>query len=284
MRKDKKKKVLIILSFIVCLMISIVLHGLWCNKALTVTEINIESNQLPSSFNGFKIAHISDLHNEEFGKENVHLISMLENCMPDIIVITGDIIDSYDTNIDVSLKFVKKAIEIAPCYYVSGNHESRIEDFKDMESKMEGMGVIVLKNESTTIQKGEDRITIAGLEDPAFYETYLLEEESNVENKLKETLKKREEFVLLLSHRPELFEMYVKEDVDVIFSGHAHGGQIILPLIGALFAPNQGLFPTYTSGVYSENNTNLVVSRGLGNSLIPLRINNCPEIVLVTLN
>lgn len=265
-------------------MISIVLHGLWCNKALIVSEINIHSNRLPSSFDGFKIAHISDLHNEEFGDNNETLLSMLQKCNPDIIVITGDIIDSYDTNIDVSLKFVKKAIEIAPCYYVSGNHESRIEDFKDMESKMEGMGVIVLKNESTTIQKGEDRITIAGLEDPAFYETYLLEEESNVENKLKETLKKREEFVLLLSHRPELFEMYVKEDVDVIFSGHAHGGQIILPLIGALFAPNQGLFPTYTSGVYSENNTNLVVSRGLGNSLIPFRINNRPEIVLVTLN
>lgn len=283
MRKDKKKKVLIILSFIVCLMISIVLHGLWCNKALIVSEINIHSNRLPSSFDGFKIAHISDLHNEEFGDNNETLLSMLQKCNPDIIAITGDIIDSYDTDIDISLQFIKEAVKIAPCYYVSGNHESRIEDFKDMESKMEGMGVIVLKNESITIQKKKDKITIAGLEDPAFYETYLMEEESNVENKLKETLKKREEFVLLLSHRPELFEMYVKEDVDVIFSGHAHGGQIILPLIGALFAPNQGLFPAYTSGVYSENNTNLVVSRGLGNSLIPLRINNRPEIVLVTL-
>jgi predicted MPP superfamily phosphohydrolase len=93
-----------------------------------------------------------------------------------------------------------------------------------------------------------------------------------------------EEFTLLLSHRPEMFDTYVEKDVDLVFSGHAHGGQFRIPFVGGVFAPNQGLFPKYDSGIYSEGNTTMVVSRGIGNSAFPFRINNRPEVILVELD
>lgn len=90
-------------------------------------------------------------------------------------------------------------------------------------------------------------------------------------------------YSILLSHRPELFEVYAKNNIDLILSGHAHGGQFCLPLIGGLLAPNQGLFPKYDSGIYTQENTNMVVSRGIGNRLFPFRFNNCPEVILIEL-
>ena len=123
-----------------------------------------------------------------------------------------------------------------------------------------------------------------GIEDPDFYNVIGSEAEketarSNIE-KLQYT---EDDFSLLLSHRPELFDVYVEEEVDLVLTGHAHGGQFRLPVIGGLVAPNQGLFPKYDSGMFVEDDTHMIVSRGIGNSIIPLRINNPPEIVVVKL-
>ena len=90
-------------------------------------------------------------------------------------------------------------------------------------------------------------------------------------------------YVVLLSHRPELFNSYVENNVDLVFSGHAHGGQFRIPFIGGIVAPNQGVFPKYDAGIFTEGNTNMVVSKGVGNSIIPFRVNNRPEVILIEL-
>ncbi|MBQ9832847.1 MAG: metallophosphoesterase [Clostridia bacterium] len=249
----------------------------WGNSALIVSDIKIKSENLPIAFEGFKIAHVSDLHNAQMGKDNEKLIKMLEQQKPDIIAVTGDLIDSSNTNIDIALSFIAKAVSIAPVYYVTGNHEARARDaYKKLEYGMESLGVNVLHNDMKYIQKDGQKIQIIGVDDPSFNNVY------SIGNELKR-LNDENAYTVLLSHRPELFREYVESEIDLTLSGHAHGGQFRLPFVGGIIAPNQGLFPEYDSGLYAEESTNMVVSRGIGNSILPFRFNNRPEIVMITL-
>ena len=135
---------------------------------------------------------------------------------------------------------------------------------------------------ASQLTKGSETIQIAGLDDPDFTERDTYIQDSMVQTKIS-NLSLSDEYCILLSHRPELFEEYVSEEVDLVLSGHAHGGQFRVPFIGGIIAPNQGLFPKYDAGKYSKNHTTMIVSRGIGNSIIPVRINNRPEIVIVEL-
>lgn len=276
MRINLKK----ILYMMIILILIIVFWIIWGNTALELNTITINSTKLPSSFSGFKIAHVSDLHNAEFGNNNETLLKMLLDSNPDIIAITGDLIDSRRTNIEIALKFARESVKIAPTYYVTGNHESRINEY---EALMEGLiqaGVIILQDESIILKNGEETINLIGLKDPDFSPGNA---QIITDTKLKELIKDDESFSILLSHRPELFEVYVENKISLALSGHAHGGQFRLPIIGGLFAPHQGLLPKYDGGLYTTDDTNMVVSRGLGNSLFPFRINNRPEILLIIL-
>jgi len=144
-----KKRYIILLSLLL-LAVAFTVWVLTENKSIGVTEVTIESEKLPEDFSGYRIAQISDLHNETFGEDNESLLTAIENGEPDIIVITGDMIDSYDTDVDVAVSFAEKALEIAPCYYVEGNHERRIpEESERLKSALLEMGVTVLSNEST---------------------------------------------------------------------------------------------------------------------------------------
>lgn len=174
------------------------------------------------------------------------------------------------------LVFIEQAVKIAPCYYVTGNHEAWIGAFnlKEFETKLTDFGVTVLHNESIMLERGGEYIYLAGIDDPDCGGDY----RKNLEN-----VSDSDCFTVLLSHRPELFEEYVKNGFDLVLSGHAHGGQFRLPLIGGLLAPNQGWFPKYDSGIYSEGSTNMVVSRGIGNSVVPVRINNPSELIIIEL-
>lgn len=257
----------------------------WGNKAVEVNEFAVSSGKLPESFSGFRIAQISDLHNAEFDEGSGKLIELLKGAEPDIIVITGDIVDSRRTDIDTALSFAAKAQNIAPCYYVTGNHEARIAEWTELESGLVGAGVTVLKNEKLYIERGGEQICVAGLSDPAFYapESDPASGKEWISKELDRLLNGEESFTVLLSHRPEYFELYAESGADLTFSGHAHGGQIRLPFVGGLFALGQGLFPKYDAGLYFENGSYMAVSRGLGNSLFPFRFNNRPEIVLAEL-
>jgi predicted MPP superfamily phosphohydrolase len=217
------------------------------------------------------------------GKSNEKLLAMLRDAQPDMIAITGDLIDSRNTNISIALQFAKEAVRIAPCYYVTGNHESRVSDYDKLKSGLLELGVVVLENEKMEIHRNEERITVFGVNDPSFKTGYILGDAVSVMNHSLQQLEGEENFTVLLSHRPELMDVYAEHGVDLVLSGHAHGGQFRLPLLGGVFAPNQGMFPKYDSGLFERENTRMIVSRGIGNSMIPLRFNNRPEMILVEL-
>ena len=251
----------------------------WANKALEVNTYTISSNRLPKAFDGFTIAHISDFHNTNIGDK---VLDKLDDTNVDIIVITGDIIDSRNTQPEIALEFVEELVKIAPCYYVSGNHEGRIDVYPAFKEDMKALGVHVLEDECIEIKKENDVISLIGVDDPSFQTDYLFGDDITVMSTKLEQLK-NEQYTILLSHRPELFDVYVEYDMDVVFSGHAHGGQFRLPFIGGLVAPNQGLFPKYDAGLFVEDNTHMIVSKGIGNSIIPMRFNNRPEVIVITL-
>lgn len=248
------------------------------NNDLGTSKINYKNTRLPKAFNNYKIVHLSDLHNKSFGKNQSQLLNKISQQDPDIIVITGDLVDRRRYKLEPALDLIKGAVKIAPVYYVAGNHESHKGIYKEVKVNLEALKVTVLENKAVSIGKGEEKIDIVGLLDADFYK----DEEVTFLNHLNSFFN-RDNFTILLSHKPNYFKDYSEAGIDLVFSGHAHGGQIRLPFIGGLVGPDQGLFPKYTSGIYTKNQTSMVVSRGLGNSLFPLRLFNKPEIVLITL-
>ena len=279
-----KKKKCIILSVVVVILIALVIWIAWGNTALELNTYTVTSARLPECFDGYRIAHVSDLHNAEMGKGNEKLLAMLREADPDMIAITGDLIDSRKTDVGVALQFIQEAMKIAPCYYVSGNHEARVNEYEELKTGLISAGVIILEDAQTEISIEGQMITLIGVNDPSFQTDYLFGDSETVMNsKLMELHTDRDGFTILLSHRPELFDTYADHDVDLVLSGHAHGGQFRLPFIGGVVAPNQGLFPEYDAGIYTEGNTSMLVSCGIGNSILPFRINNRPEVILIEL-
>lgn len=271
----KKKLIPAVLSAI---SVVFILWIVWGNVTVGVTHYQVKSGGIPSSLNRYKIAVVSDLHNARFGKNNRRLISLIEKENPDIIAITGDLIDAKNTDIETAVNFAKELVEIAPCYFVTGNHEANIRGkYEELEENLLEAGVVILHDSSELITKNNDTIRISGLDDPYFTNSYL-----SVKERIS-SMNLTENYTVLLSHRPEIFSIYASENIDLALCGHAHGGQFRLPFIGGLIAPNQGFLPKYDAGKYQENNTTMIVSRGIGNSIIPIRFNNRPEIVVVAL-
>lgn len=280
--KAKGKNILIVVTFI----IGLFTFFIWQNNSIVVNEITFKNDKIPDIFDGYRILQISDLHNKEFGNNQKNILKKIEKMNPDIIFITGDLIDSNNTNIDIAMDLIKETIDIAPIFYVSGNHEAWSDSYNILKSKLEEVGVTVLDNEKTEIYKENSSIDLIGLSDTSFIESDWLEYSGNAQTRdlLSDLIEKNSNFKILLSHRPELFDIYSDSDVDLVFSGHAHGGQFRLPFIGGLIAPDQGLFPKLTEGIHVNNNTSMVISRGLGNSVIPIRIFNRPELIVVSLS
>ena len=278
-----KKKSILIASILI--LTGLIIWTLWGNIALEVNEYQITSDKIPEAFSGFRIAQVSDLHNAEFGEGNCKLIGLLSQTDPDMIVLTGDLIDSRQTDIEIALEFAEQAMQISPVYFISGNHEARMREYDDLKMGLVDAGVVVLENQQVQITKEGEHITLIGVDDPSFRTDYLFgDAESVIKQATADLQNETDSFTILLSHRPELFDTYVDSGVDLVFSGHAHGGQFRIPLVGGLVAPNQGFFPKYDAGQFNRENTTMIVSRGVGNSIIPVRFNNRPEIIVVTLN
>lgn len=259
--------------------------GLWYgNRTVGSEPLSVVSPRLPEEFSGFTIAQVSDLHNAELGRGNVRLLTQLRRSRPDVIAITGDLIDSRRTNIKTALEFAGEAVKIAPVLYVPGNHESRISGYERLKTGLKQLGVRVLHNKQLIWKKGGASIRFAGMADPDFHRNRgdARSREDIAAGQLC-AFPKDPRFTILLSHRPELFPVYAAFGAELTLSGHAHGGQFRLPGIGGLFAPGQGIFPEYTSGLYRIGPARMAVSRGLGRSEFPLRLGNRPEIVVITL-
>lgn len=256
----------------------------WGNTALVTADVLVCSNGIPEAFDAYKIVQISDLHDAQIGENNEKLIAMTAETEPDCIVLTGDFVDSSRFHPERSLSVAESLVKIAPVYYVSGNHEAILpdEDYQALTDGLRGLGVCVLEDESAELTRDGQSIRLIGLTDIGFHPGTLEEKKDALRTALSALLPE-DEFSVTLAHRPELMDVYTECGAPLVLSGHAHGGQIRLPGIGGLIAPGQGLFPKYTEGKYEENGTTLVVSRGIGNSVLPLRVNDRPQIVVVQL-
>ena len=263
------------------------------DKCITVTEYTCRNHKVPDSFDGFRILHVSDLQSAYFGKDQKSLIKKSENTKPDIIVFTGDLVDRNRTDLKASMLAIKGLQEIAPVYYINGNHECRIADqLDDFYREMEKNNITILRNEGCKISHGDEYITVSGVWDDVLCSCKLGERRRDTEinpepllNVMKELTENLSpyDFNILLSHEPQFFDYYANERTDLVFAGHAHGGQIRLPFTEGLFAPGQGILPKLTSGVHRKDGTEMIISRGLGNSVFPFRIFNRPELVLTVL-
>ena len=280
----KTKKKFIVLAAIVAILILLIIWIAYGNTDLEIYKYNVKSEDIPSEFDNFRIVQISDLHNAEFGENNEKLLLMLKQADADIIAITGDMIDSRNTGVDVAISFAQKAVNIAPVYYVNGNHESRVlGEYEKLKQGLTDAGVTILENSSADITIGDEAITLIGINDPTF-RMELVDDtmEQNIAHQLEDVIPDNDNYKVLLAHRPEYFDVYAG-NVDLVLSGHAHGGQFRIPFIGGLVAPGQGFFPEYYEGSHIKENTEMIVSRGIGNSIIPFRINNKPEIIVAEL-
>lgn len=248
-----------------------ILFCFWQNNDLTKTYYTYNAGE---ALKGYKILQISDLHNKRFGKNQTRLLKAMKEYAPDMIVVTGDIVDSNHTDIDIAIELIEGAVDIAPVYYVTGNHENWLEEATRQEliDRIEKAGAVYLCNKVVTLEYQGAEMILAGLDNANLRDDTLQEMTKDIQE---------QQFVLLLAHEPQNIKHYSEAPVDLILSGHAHGGQVRLPLIGGLVAPDQGLLPEYIEGLHKEGSSSMIISRGLGNSVIPVRIFNRPEIVCV---
>ena len=255
------------------------------NNIIDITQYNIKSNDCGS----LKIVQLSDLHSKPFGK----VLKKTQELNPDIICITGDYINDRCKNKEKMLNFGKELVKIAKVYYITGNHERRLENFGSIMQELSDIGFIVLLNRVSVFNdKGFD-VSILGLdENQADFDDYKARKNGTFVYKDMSPyfaeLEKNSGFKIVLSHFPENFENvkemnYSQYDFDLQLSGHAHGGQFCLPFIGPVFSPGQGLFPKYAKGSFGDR-PKLIVSRGLGNAEFPFRLFNHPEINVININ
>lgn len=247
----------------------------WQNQDVMLTRYDVVSDKIPKGFDGFVILQVSDLHNATFGMEQSRLIERSKEAAPDLIVITGDLIDYNHPDVAAAMEYVREAVKIAPVYYVEGNHEQMSNLTTELTREMKSVGVTVLIDQSVALENRGDILVLSGIRANA-----TLNQDSE---KVIQAVENMGYFDILLAHRPEFFEKYEENGADLIFSGHAHGGQIRIPYVCGLFAPGQGFFPAYSGGVYEKGEAAMILSRGLGNSIFPFRVCNRPELVVVTL-
>lgn len=256
------------------------------NKFLKVSKYEIRSAKISKEFHGFKIIHLSDFHSYNFSKGNGSIMEKINDEKPDIVVMTGDMVNKYDMNFDKFINLAETLSKNYQIYYIIGNHEKRLKEnyLNYITQKLNQFNIKVINNEKITIVSNNEKIHIYGLDIPlSFYK--LRNRPSNLKDVVDVILKKciENEYNILLTHNPLFFDTYVKYNVDLTLAGHVHGGMIRLPLVGGLLSPERKFFPKYSEGMYEVNGKKLIVSRGLGHSKPGIRIFNMPEIVSITL-
>lgn len=253
----------------------------YSNYSIEVEKAEFGSGNLPALFDGYCIVQLSDLHGAQFGEGNEKLLREVKEADPDCIVITGDLVDRFrGANPDVIRQLATELASIAPSYYVTGNHEWAVGSVPELKSLLRECGVRVLSNEYTELTVGDDRILLAGIDDPNGYADQKTPEELAAEIYAAEG----DPFWILLAHRNNRFEnQYSLLGADLTISGHGHGGIIRLPFTDGLLSTDRTFFPSHTAGFYEDNGATVFVSRGLGNSGISRRLFNRPELAVLTL-
>ncbi|BCJ94219.1 phosphohydrolase [Anaerocolumna cellulosilytica] len=286
------KKILFLIAGLLGLGIIIIIIS---NTVVVVDKYNVIAGNVPSAFDGFKVVQLSDLHSKEFGRENGTLLKKIAKINPDIIVMTGDMVNSTDTEFSIFLTFAKKLAENYPVYYIVGNHEQALskQNLAFIYNELKSYGVNVLDNEMAVIEKDDAKINIYGMWFNLRYysdqtSAYVLDN-PDIYYFAEDTMRKilgecgRESFNILLTHNPVFFDTYSKWGADLTLSGHIHGGMVRIPFIGGIYSPEKTFFPKYDEGLFEENDKRMIVSRGIGNGSLGFRFLNCPQIVEITL-
>lgn len=253
----------------------------WSNHALQTQRFTYASPRLPEGFDGCVIVQLSDLHGAYFGEDNQELLSRVREAGPDYIFLTGDLLDQYrKTPHSYAAALGGALADIAPTYFITGNHEWALPGVRELKRELEEAGVVVLSNEYVLLKRSGDRVLLAGIDDPNGFADQKTPEE--LAQEVREAW--GDGFWLLLAHRNNYFEKhYSLLGADLVISGHGHGGLIRLPFTDGLVSAERRLFPSYTAGFYTANGGDVFVSRGLGNSGPTLRLFNRPEVVVLTL-
>lgn len=280
---------------ILIIIILLVILFIYVNyKVIFVSRYKVKSNKLSQAFNGFKILHLSDWHCTTYGKNNKRLINLINNKIKkekiDIVVITGDFIIRQKRDYRPALEFISK-IKSNNIYFVYGNHEMilKSKEIQDFKNKLETLGVVVLDDKKIELTRENQKLNLYGV---SYIFSHIASRKDLTEQVLEKYKKDYEEKIgvinkneynILLSHDPMDFEVYVKEGFDLVFSGHLHGGGIRFFGIGVATARKNWFFTTLASGIHKKNGTQMIVSRGIGNSTRPIRIFDPPEISITTL-
>jgi predicted MPP superfamily phosphohydrolase len=248
--------------------------GMSPNRFISVSSYDILNSKLDPVFEGYKIVQVSDLHNAGFGQDQSNLIELIKDQKPDLIVLTGDMVGNWVPNYDKALILITQAVKIAPVIVVDGNHDAQINTYPIQKQAMIDAGAIVLDDEAMSITLENQSFNLIGMK-----ERFQIEDRGVYVKDLIDPSR----FNLLLAHHPESFIDYVGTKTDLVLTGHAHGGQFRFFGV-AIYSPNQGLFPKYTAGTFVDGLTTMIVSRGLGESVLPLRLFNPPELIVITLH
>ncbi|MCR5213520.1 MAG: DUF1294 domain-containing protein [Eubacterium sp.] len=269
--KIRKPKFYISVPILLVLNLLCIVFILYGNYHLVSTQYEYRSILVPAEMDGYRIVQVSDLHNQIFGPGQTILLNKIKKENPDIIVVTGDAVDSMHTNYGITEEFFEGAVKLAPVYYITGNHEEWLieknpERFEDFIKTIESYGVLYIDDK--TIDLGG--VKLSGVS-----------EMSQGTSNLGDTAP--DELMVVLAHEPKYINSYVEGGADLVLSGHNHGGQIRIPGKGGLVSADFQFFPELDEGEKTYGNSTMIISRGLGNSLFPARINNYPEIVTIVL-
>ena len=258
-------------------------------KKFKTTFYRVESEKIKKQ--SIKMAVVSDLHNVQLGKKNEDLLGRIRTELPDVILIAGDLVlGKPSASFENAFCFLKEIVQVAPVFYGLGNHEQRMKEkpevygrgYLEFEQQARSLGVVFLENETKELEVRGEKILISGLVPPyGYYKKsgcdFLKSEE------IQRLLGKpsQNQFQVLLAHTPKYGDSYLEWGSDVTFSGHYHGGMVQLPFLGGVISPDFRIFPKYCKGHFQEGDRHLIVSGGLGEHTIPLRIFNPRELIIV---
>ena len=267
-------------TFFLLVVAAAILAGFWYfeNYVIQSEEVILGSNRLPEAFDGLRVAEVADLHGKEFGQDSEDLLRALAEAEPDLIAVTGDLADEH-TDLSVIRTLAAAMAEIAPTYYVTGNHEWVMEDLSALFGILEEAGVTVLRNGYVPLTVDGETIILAGVDDP----NGPYDQKTPAELVAEIRTEWGDPYILMLAHRNDQLDLWSELQVDAVLTGHGHGGVIRLPFAGGLLGVDRELFPEYTAGVFSRGRTQMYVSRGLGNSGIPFRLFNRPHLPVLIL-
>ena len=280
----KTIKILVIIFFILILAC---LASIWVSyNWLTVTHFTVRSSKISEPF---RIVLVSDLHEHQFGRDNEKLAEKIREQSPDLIVIDGDMINGDSENADTAVELVRALKETAPVYYSFGNHEYSYMEagHEDLTEELEAAGAVVLNYQSIDIDVKGNQIRLGGLYEYGFETGMQSEEENERAIPYLEEYADTDRYLIMCAHRPESFYPWDMADqwgIDLVLSGHLHGGQVIIPGVGGLYNSLDGFFPKFDYGQYKLGDSDMVITRGLGSNpkMLP-RFNNPPEIAVLTI-